>query len=85
MGKGSFNWRYKFPLTWPRKDRQARLTVQLWDKDLFKYNDMIVGNLVDISQKMLTLTLTLTLIGTIVDLSQKMDEAHKNRDEKTGS
>jgi len=26
-GKGSFNYRFKFPITWPRQDRQAPNTV----------------------------------------------------------
>jgi len=38
-GKGSFNWRMKFPITLPVKT--PRLKIQVWDKDFFNPNDAI--------------------------------------------
>ena len=38
-GKGSFNWRMKFKTQWPNKF--PYLTFQMWDQDLFKWNDCI--------------------------------------------
>ena len=41
-GCGSFNWRCKFPLRLGHRRRvDERLTVQLWDRDVLKYNDNI--------------------------------------------
>jgi len=41
-GCGSFNWRCKFPLRLDHRRRvDERLTVQLWDRDVLKYNDNI--------------------------------------------
>ena len=43
-GKGSFNWRMKFPLTLGRETREMKFPyfhVQLWDQDLVKWNDAI--------------------------------------------
>jgi hypothetical protein len=36
-GKGSFNWRMKFPLTLPTKN--PKFKIQVWDKDFFNPND----------------------------------------------
>ena len=38
-GKGSWNWRMKFPYVVPQE--QHLLTVQIWDKDIFSGNDFI--------------------------------------------
>ena len=38
-GKGSFNWRMKFPVMLPMKF--PYLHLQLWDKDIIKWNDCI--------------------------------------------
>ena len=40
-GKASWNWRMKFQVQMPMKPEFARLHVQLWDKDLTKWNDII--------------------------------------------
>lgn len=38
-GKGSFNWRMKFRVKYPCKF--PYLQMQMWDQDLFKYNDCL--------------------------------------------
>lgn len=38
-GKGSFNWRMKFPVTLPVAE--PRFSLQIWDKDFFSANDSI--------------------------------------------
>lgn len=35
-GKGSFNWRMKFPVTLPMKS--PRFSIQIWDMDFFSPN-----------------------------------------------
>ncbi|KAH9070578.1 hypothetical protein Ae201684P_002935 [Aphanomyces euteiches] len=40
-GKGSWNYRLKFVVQMPMKPEFARLTIQMWDKDLTKWNDII--------------------------------------------
>ncbi|MES1916423.1 MAG: hypothetical protein MHM6MM_008241, partial [Cercozoa sp. M6MM] len=42
-GKGSFNWRMKFPVELPRPKGSTwpRLRLQVWDKDLLSTNDAI--------------------------------------------
>lgn len=38
-GKGEFNWRMKFPITWPGPN--SRFKLQIWDRDVLKPNDAI--------------------------------------------
>lgn len=38
-GKGSWNWRMKFPLMLPQPENT--LTIQIWDRDVFSRNDFI--------------------------------------------
>lgn len=38
-GKGSFNWRMKFPLSLPMKALYETLHLQIWDRDIFRYSD----------------------------------------------
>ena len=38
-GKGSFNWRFKFPVQVP--DDIFRINLQIWDRDLTSFNDFI--------------------------------------------
>ena len=45
-GSASFNYRVLFNVKTPRKDNM--LTVQLWDRDLFKSNDFIGEAQIDI-------------------------------------
>lgn len=43
-GQGSFNWRWKFKVNYPPKPEEMYsdiLTVQIWDKDVVGYNDLI--------------------------------------------
>ena len=43
-GKGSFNWRLKFPVVLSNRSRTMKfpyLHVELWDKDVVKWNDML--------------------------------------------
>lgn len=46
-GKGEFNWRMKFPVTWPSSEQsKSRFKLQVWDKDILNPNDAIgEGNL----------------------------------------
>jgi len=46
-GKGSFNWRMKFKLELPQKF--PYLHVQIWDRDIFSYNDCIAEAVLDMS------------------------------------
>ena len=47
-GKGSWNWRFKFQVTLPMKTPEmARIHVQLWDKDVVKWNDCICSATID--------------------------------------
>ena len=43
--KGSFNWRWKFPITLPLDPDEDYgkdiLVLQMWDRDVAKSNDMI--------------------------------------------
>lgn len=45
-GKGSFNWRCKFNVLLPNK--LPRLTLQMWDADVLKYNDCIGETSIDL-------------------------------------
>jgi hypothetical protein len=48
-GKGSWNWRCKFPITLPIKTPElGRLHLQLWDKDVVKWNDVICETTFDL-------------------------------------
>lgn len=47
-GTASFNYRLNFPIEHPRK--HYRLTVQAYDRDFFKSNDIIGSNFIDLSQ-----------------------------------
>ncbi|OMJ83746.1 hypothetical protein SteCoe_15288 [Stentor coeruleus] len=38
-GQGQFNWRMKFPITLPSED--CRVTLQIWDRDVFTPSDFI--------------------------------------------
>mmetsp|Transcript_21382 Transcript_21382/g.21169 ORF Transcript_21382/g.21169 Transcript_21382/m.21169 type:complete len:260 (+) Transcript_21382:2306-3085(+) len=38
-GKGSWNWRMKFPITLPQAENTV--TIQIWDRDVFSRNDFI--------------------------------------------
>jgi len=46
-GKGSFNWRMKFPVTLPMKS--PRFSIQIWDMDFFSPNDSICEVLLGLS------------------------------------
>ena len=48
-GRASWNYRLKFPLTLPLKAPEfARLHVQVWDKDVVKWNDVIGETQIDL-------------------------------------
>ena len=47
-GKGSWNWRFKFIMKLPMK--MPRLHIQLWDKDLLKWDDNIAEVELDMTQ-----------------------------------
>ncbi len=47
-GKGSFNWRMKFPVELPCKNGQMH--IQMWDQDIVKYNDLIAETTIDLSK-----------------------------------
>ena len=46
-GKGSFNWRMKFNMELPQKF--PYLHIQMWDRDIFSYNDCIAEAVLDMS------------------------------------
>ena len=47
-GKGSWNWRFKFQITLPIKTPEmGRINLQLWDKDVVKWNDCICSTTID--------------------------------------
>jgi hypothetical protein len=48
-GKGSFNWRMKFPITLPEVT-MTYLHLQLWDKDIIGSNDVIVENTLNLNK-----------------------------------
>lgn len=45
-GTASFNYRLNFKVEWPRKD--YRFTVQAYDRDFFKSNDVIGSAMIDL-------------------------------------
>ena len=47
-GNASFNWRMKFRTTLPTK--YPHLTIQLYDRDIVKYNDLISEAVLDLSK-----------------------------------
>jgi hypothetical protein len=47
-GKGSFNYRLIFGIQHPRKNQNYNLTLQLYDRDFFKSNDLIGDSLLNI-------------------------------------
>ena len=47
-GKGSFNYRLLFNIQHPRKDQNYNLTLQLYDRDFFKSNDLIGDSVLNI-------------------------------------
>ena len=49
QGRASWNWRLKFPLELPLASPElGRLNVQLWDKDIIKWNDIIGQSQLDL-------------------------------------
>jgi len=48
-GKCSWNYRLLFPMTYPVKKQQYKLTVQAYDLDLFKSNDLIGETVLDLT------------------------------------
>lgn len=55
-GNASFNYRLNFKVTMPRKD--YRFTVQAYDRDFFKSNDIIGSQIIDLKQAFLDVDLT---------------------------
>ena len=50
-GKGSFNWRMKFPIELPKRpNKYPRLKLQIWDKDWFSPNDFIAEATIPLKQ-----------------------------------
>ena len=47
-GKASFNYRLMYKVKYPRKD--YRFTIQSYDRDFFKSNDIIGSNILDLKQ-----------------------------------
>ncbi len=47
-GKASFNYRLLFPFQHPRKNQNYNLTLQLYDRDFFKSNDLIGDSILNI-------------------------------------
>ncbi|OQS05760.1 dysferlin [Thraustotheca clavata] len=47
-GKASWNYRMKFQIQMPMKPEFARLHIQLWEKDLLKWQDIIGGTELDL-------------------------------------
>lgn len=52
-GEGSWNYRLKFVVELPQKPEFLRLKFQLWDRDIFKWNDVIAEGSVDLYKWML--------------------------------
>jgi hypothetical protein len=54
-GKGSFNWRMKFPVELGfglEHTDFPRLTVQMWDKDIISFNECIAETVLDLKPQM---------------------------------
>lgn len=48
-GKASWNWRIKIPVELPLESpEKGRLTIQLWDQDIIKWNDVIGDAQIDL-------------------------------------
>ena len=60
-GKASFNYRLKFNEVFPRKD--YRLTLQTYDRDFFKSNDIIGSASIDLKQAFEDVMLTRRPLG----------------------
>ncbi len=56
-GKASWNWRFKFPFSIP-STVPLSLKIQLWDKDIFKWNDHIAESDVKLGPLVATLKRT---------------------------
>jgi len=52
-GEGSWNYRLKFALEIPQKPEFLRLRFQLWDRDIFKWNDVIAEGSIDLYKWMM--------------------------------
>ncbi|CAM9569100.1 unnamed protein product [Phaeothamnion confervicola] len=48
-GKGSFNWRMKFMVPLGPRTRSMKFP-QMWDKDIFKWNDCIAEGMIDLGK-----------------------------------
>jgi len=55
-GEASFNYRLLFNVTYPRTD--YRMTVQAYDRDFFKSNDVIGSTMIDLKQAFVDVGLT---------------------------
>lgn len=60
-GKASFNYRLLFNVKYPRKD--CNLTLQLYDRDFFKSNDIIGDSVIDLRQALEDTYLTKRPLG----------------------
>eukprot|EP00752_Nemacystus_decipiens_P012043 g10677.t1 len=94
-GKGSFNWRMKFKVSLGPRTRAWKfpyLTVQLWDRDLFKYNDHIAEGQLDLGPYFIkayktrdTVKLFHKIDPKIKEEMQKADLANMDVDARLGN
>jgi hypothetical protein len=82
-GKGSFNWRMKFDVTLGHNTRAMKfpyLYVQMWDKDILKWNDCIAEGVLHLGKYFKRAYKKNAAIKLFSDASKKGASKQRNKD-----
>lgn len=79
-GRASWNWRIKIPVTLPLDSPEdSRLTLQLWDQDVIKWNDVVGEAQIDLYKWFLRAYNVERSVEVFKEINQAVDR--KNRQE----
>eukprot|EP01029_Cantina_marsupialis_P007661 TRINITY_DN1863_c0_g1_i1.p1 TRINITY_DN1863_c0_g1~~TRINITY_DN1863_c0_g1_i1.p1 ORF type:complete len:1949 (+),score=644.05 TRINITY_DN1863_c0_g1_i1:310-5847(+) len=76
-GKGSWNWRMKWDVALPDMLKFPYFHLQLWDKDLLKYNDCIADKRFDLKSYFLESLRTKKTVNVFRNKKRKKDDKKK--------
>eukprot|EP01138_Halocafeteria_seosinensis_P001972 gb/GECG01002020.1/.p1 GENE.gb/GECG01002020.1/~~gb/GECG01002020.1/.p1 ORF type:complete len:1966 (+),score=293.18 gb/GECG01002020.1/:1-5898(+) len=79
-GKASFNWRMKWKVHLPMKF--PYLTLQLWDKDIFKYNDCLAETQLSLKEHYMRARKQNTRYIVMRDKAREEEQKKKKRQEE---
>ncbi|KAH8085619.1 hypothetical protein JL720_7609 [Aureococcus anophagefferens] len=77
-GRASWNWRLKFPVELPLASPElGRLNVQLWDKDIIKWNDIIGQSQLDLYRWLLKAYRENRAVNVFTEINQAIERKKK--------